>query len=94
MRGRQQRRLPHVDGITVVPSPPQTPLFHLHIRGDADTLRERALDVAEQRRVWLFNRPAPTAVPGVQRVELTVGEPALEIAPDEAADLFAAVVAT
>jgi len=81
-----------LDGVVVVPSPPQTPLFHLHVRGDAEALRQRALDVAEERRVWLFNRTSPTVVPGVQLIELTVGEPALEVAPDEAAELFAAVV--
>jgi hypothetical protein len=85
--------LDRVDGVTVVPSPPQTPLFHLYLRGEAEALRQRALDLAEAQRVWLFNRASPTPVPGVQLVELTVGEPALEVAPDEAAELFAAVVA-
>jgi threonine aldolase len=81
--------LAQVDGIEVVPLPPQTPLFHLHLRGDEERLRDRALAVAEERRVWLFHRPGPTQVPGVQKVELTIGPPALEVAPDEAAALFA-----
>ena len=84
--------LGEVDGVEVVPRPPQTPLFHLHVRGDADRLRERALDVAAAERVWLFARPAPTQVPGVQKVELTVGVPALEVAPAEAAALFERVL--
>ena len=73
-------------------APGGTPLFHLHLRGDRDTLWERALDVAEKRRVWLFSKPEPTVVPGVHKVELNLGEPALEISPQEAADLFAAVL--
>ncbi len=83
----------NVPGVTVVPDPPQTPLFHIHLRGERAALVERALDLAEQRRVWLFNRLEPTVVPHVNRFELTVGEPALEVPPVEAAELIAAVVA-
>ena len=84
--------LAEIEGVDVVPDPPQTPLFHLHVRGDRESISERALDVAEQRRVWLFHEPAPSVVPGVNVLELNVGEPALEIAPAEAAELFALVL--
>jgi threonine aldolase len=84
--------LRRVSGIVVVPDPPQTPLFHLHLRGDLQTLQDRALDVAEERRVWLFHRLAPSVVPDVSVIELSVGEPALEISPAEAAELFELVV--
>jgi threonine aldolase len=83
--------LRQVPGIAVVPDPPQTPLFHLHLQGDPEQLHERALDLAERERVWLFNRLQPSGVPGVGKLELNIGEPALEIAPEEAARLFAAV---
>ena len=85
--------LREVPGIDVVPDPPQTPMFHLHLRGDPDAMQRRALDLAEERGVWLFNRPDPTVVPGVHFLELTMGEPALEISPEEAAELYAAVLA-
>ena len=84
------RELPGVD---VVPDPPQTPLFHLHLRGDRDALRERAYDLAEERGVWLFRALQPTVVADVSKLEITVGEPALEISAAEAAELFAAVLA-
>jgi threonine aldolase len=84
--------LSHVTGIVVVPDPPQTPLFHVHLRGDLQTLQDRALDVAEERRVWLFHRLVPSVVPNVNTIELNIGEPALEISPDEAAALFDLVV--
>jgi threonine aldolase len=83
------RQLP---GLTVVPDPPQTPLFHIHLRGDSQTLRERALEIAEERRVWLFDDVAPSVVPHVSTVELSIGEPALEISPEEAAELFQMVM--
>lgn len=52
------------------------------------------LDVAQARGVWLANRLEPTVVPGASKLELHIGEPGLEIAPGEAAELFATVVAT
>jgi hypothetical protein len=45
-----------------------------------------------ERKVWLFNRPEPTPAAGVSKIELNLGEPALEIAPAEVAELFALVV--
>lgn len=81
-----------VPGIAVVPDPPQTPLFHVHLRGELQTLQGRALDVAEERRVWLFHRVVPSAVPNVNMIEINVGEAALEISSDEAAELFELVV--
>lgn len=83
--------LSDVPGVTVVPDPPQTPLFHLHLKGDPERLRERALELAEQHGVWLFNGVQPSAVPGVGRVELNIGETALEITPHEVRHLFAAL---
>ncbi len=85
--------LAEVPGIDVVPDPPQTPMFHLHLRGDVDAMHERALDLAEERGVWLFNRPEPSVVPGVHVLELTMGEAALEVSPAEAAELYAAALA-
>ncbi len=84
-----------VPGVTLVPDPPQTPLFHsftLHLRDDRHTLQERALDLAQERRVWRFKRLEPSVVPGVNKLEVNIGEPALDISPREAAELFATVV--
>lgn len=89
----QARVLGDHPGIDVVPDPPQTPLLHLHLRGDRDALRERALALARTRRVWLFHELAPTAVPGVHRLELNVGLPALAIPAAEAGELFTALLA-
>jgi threonine aldolase len=84
--------LGQLSGVVVVPDPPQTPLFHVHLHGDPELLQERALDVAEQRHVWLFHRVAPSVVPNMNVIEMNVGEPALEISPGEAAELFEMVV--
>ena len=58
------------------------------MRGDRDVLRRRALDLALERRVWLFGALRPALVPGTSKVEINIGEPALEISPTEVAELF------
>jgi threonine aldolase len=85
--------LHELPGVSVAPDPPQTPLFHVHLSGNRDQLWERMLDQAQAHGVWLANRIEPTVVPDVSKLELNIGEPALEIGPAEAAELFAAVVA-
>jgi threonine aldolase len=85
--------LGEVPGVSIVPDPPQTPLFHVHLRGDRDVLWERMLDQAQAHGVWLANRLEPSVVPNASKLELNIGEPALQISPKEAAELFAAVVA-
>jgi threonine aldolase len=87
------RALRDVSGIAVVPDPPQTPLFHLHLHGDRDALQERALDLAQERGVWLFHQLEPSVVPAINKLELNVGEPALDISAQEAAELFAMLTA-
>jgi threonine aldolase len=84
--------LREVPGVDVVPDPPQTPMFHLHLRGEGEALFDRALAVAREQRVWILPALQPTAVPGVSRAEITIGEPALAISPAEAADLLARIV--
>ena len=85
--------LADVPGITVVPAKPQTPLFHLHLRGAPDAVWDRALRLARERGVWLVNRPTASLLPGMSRVELSLGEPALELSAGEAAGLLAELVA-
>lgn len=80
-------------GVAIVPDPPQTPLFHIHLTGERDMLWEKALDLAQTHRVWLFNALEASVVPGVSRAELNIGAPALAVSPAEAAQLFAVLTA-
>jgi threonine aldolase len=86
------KELATVDGLEVVPSPPQTPLFHLLMRGDHDRLVDAALSIAEERKVFLFGGPSSTTSPSWQRHEVHVGEVTLALAPAEVADLYAEVL--
>ena len=82
-----------VDGIEVVPDPPQTPLFHVLLRGDAERLADAALSVAEERKVFLFAEPGSTTSPSWQRHEVMVGDVTLDLAPADVRDLYSEVLA-
>ncbi len=85
--------LREVDGIEVVPDPPQTPMFHLLLRGDRERLSDAALRLAEERKVFLFADPDPTTSPSVQRHEVMVSDGTLRLDPAEVAELYAQVLA-
>jgi threonine aldolase len=82
-----------VDGLEVVPDPPQTPLFHILLRGDRERLGDAALSIAEQRKVFLFADADPTTSPSWQRHEVLVGDGTLQLEPGEVRDLYAEILA-
>ena len=84
--------LAEVDGVDIVPDPPQTPLFHVLLRGDRERLAEAALQIAEERKVFLFADPSSTTSPSWQRHEVMVGEITLALEPAEVAELYAEVL--
>jgi threonine aldolase len=70
-------------GVTVVPDPPQTPMLHLLFRTSAEQFAAAARTLAEGG-LWTWERAAPTADPGVQRVELSVGDATMALPVEEA----------
>jgi threonine aldolase len=85
--------LASVEGVEVVPDPPQTPMFHLLLRGDRERLSDAALKLAEERKVFLFADLTPTTSPTVHRHEVMVGDATLQLDPGEVAALYADVLA-
>jgi threonine aldolase len=70
------------------PDPPQTPLFHVHLpAAPADVERAAAL-LLEQSGVQLFGYLRSGSDPTRCSFEISVGENAMEFAPDEVADLI------
>lgn len=82
-----------VEGVEIVPDPPQTPMFHVLLRGDRDRLSDGALTIAEQRKVFLFGKLQSTTSPTVHRHEVHVGDATLALEPGEVAALYAEIVA-
>lgn len=86
-------RLARVEGIEIVPDPPQTNMMHLHLYGAKERLEAAAIAIAEERAVWMFGKLQPGPIPARSLFELTVGDAALELHDDEIAELFEALFA-
>lgn len=78
-----------VPGIRVIPDPPQVPMMHLLLRTGQDEYASAATRLAEERGIWTPPRVMATADPGVQRLELSVGDATLGFEPAELAAIFA-----
>lgn len=86
------RALRDVDGVEVLPDPPQCSMFHLRLATSVEGLRAAALRIARKDRVWTFARPFSTEGPSLQRCELAVGDATMELTPSEVADLVSRLV--
>src|SRR5581483_5289449 len=82
-----------LDGVSIVPDPPQTAMFHALIRRPLEPLRTATLELARERKVWVGAHADPTDDPDAQRVELTVAEASFEVPVEEAAALWSEVLA-
>jgi threonine aldolase len=74
-----------IDGVDVVPDPPETPMMHLHLRTTARAATAGFRRLATQEKIWTWPGTAPTDTPGVRRVELGVGEATMGFSPAEVA---------
>jgi len=72
-----------LDGVEVVPSPPQTNTFHVYLHGERAELEARAHSLARERGTFVFGRLAATALPSLHRWEFVVGDATLELELDE-----------
>jgi len=79
--------LQKVPGAEVVPCPPPTSHLHVLLSRDAEELHAAVVRLAEERQIWTFSRLSGTDVPGVQRVELPVGEATMTFTPEEIGEL-------
>lgn len=84
--------LGEVDGVRVVPDPPQTPMMHLLISTTATSYAERARRLAEEQLIWVWPEATPTGDPDLVRVELPVGKATCRLTPAAVAEILAALV--
>jgi threonine aldolase len=73
--------LADVDGVKVVPDPPQTPMMHLLFDVAQDRFVANAQRLAEEQGIWVWPRPMSTGDPGVVRCELSVGRATCRLDP-------------
>jgi threonine aldolase len=82
-----------VAGVRVVPDPPQVPMMHLLLSTTQEAFTAAARALAAEQRVWVRPKAGTTADPGVQRVELSVGDATCALEPERVRDIIAALVA-
>jgi threonine aldolase len=81
--------LADVAGITVVPDPPQTPMMHLLLDTTQQHFAAAVRTLAAGQGIWTWPQAMTTADPGVQRVELSVGDATCAMSAAEVARLLA-----
>jgi threonine aldolase len=80
-----------VTGVRVVPDPPQVPMMHLLLATSQDEFAAAAGKLAAEQHVWTWPKAMTTGDPGVQRVELSVGDATCALEPAEIRDVIAAL---
>lgn len=78
-------------GVKVLPDPPQTPMMHLLLAVSGDDYKAAARKLAEDRGIWISPGAMTSSDPGVQRIELSVGDATMEFEPAEVSAIFAAI---
>jgi threonine aldolase len=80
-----------VEGVRVLPSPPQVGMFHVHFDAGADALDRARIALAQRDSVWIGGRFA--ASPAGASLEVSVGDALCEVEPGRVADRFRALAA-
>ncbi len=80
-----------VDGVTVVPDPPQTPMLHLLLRTRPEAFTATATALAHEG-MWTWSGAMPTLDPGSCRVELSVGEATCALGAQQVASVVSRFV--
>jgi hypothetical protein len=75
----------------VMPDPPQVPMMHLLLATSQEGFAAAARRVASERAVWTWPEAMTTVDPGLQRVELSVGDATCALDPAEIRDVIAAL---
>jgi len=85
------RELPDV---RVVPDPPQVGLMHLLLSTTPEGFAAAARRLADEQHIWTWPQAMSTSDPGVQRVELHVGDATCALRPGQVRDIIAALTDT
>jgi threonine aldolase len=75
-----------IDGVKVLPDPPQTPMMHIFLPTTASDFIAGVRRLAKEEGLWTFAGSDEADVPGYRRVELYVGDATLRLTPPEIAE--------
>ncbi|HWD97245.1 MAG TPA: beta-eliminating lyase-related protein [Acidimicrobiales bacterium] len=82
------KALDDLPDVEVMPAIVQSSMMHVRLKVSPDELRDRALDIAQRRKVWTFARPYVEEGGSSLRIEFTVGDATLDFTPEEIRDLI------
>ena len=79
-----------LEGVQVVPDPPQVPMMHVLLRTSQEAFAAAARKLADERGIWVVRpQPSVTPDPSTLRLELSVGDATCALAPAEIRGIFA-----
>jgi threonine aldolase len=82
-----------LEGVRVVPDPPQVPMMHVLLRTSPEAFAAAVRKLAAERAIWAARpRPSATGDPFILRLELSVGDATCDLAPAEVREIFAELV--
>jgi hypothetical protein len=67
-------------------------MMHLLLNTSRDSFAAAARHLAAEQRIWVWPQAMTTIDPGVQRVELSVGDATCALEPDQVRDIIAALI--
>jgi threonine aldolase len=79
------KALSKVEGVELVPDPPQTPMMHIYLRTTAEIFNAAVRRVATQQRLWTWGISRASEIPGYRMVELYAGDASLKLSPSDIA---------
>ena len=85
--------LADLDGVRVIPDPPQVPMMHVLLRTSQEAFAAAVRKLATEDGLWAGHpRPRVTADPLMLRMELSVGDATCALKPAEIRGIFAELV--
>src|SRR5439155_168309 len=78
-------------GVRVVPDPPHVSMMHLLLTATQEGFAAAARRLAAEQGVWTWPEAMVTPDPGVQRVELYVGDATRAVPPGRVRDIITAL---
>ena len=80
--------LRQIEGVEIVPDPPQTPMMHVFLRTTVDALNAGVRRLATDEHLWTFGHSSAADVPGYRVVEFYAGDATLTLSVEQIADAF------
>ncbi|MFO1304260.1 MAG: beta-eliminating lyase-related protein [Burkholderiales bacterium] len=87
------KALAGVEGLRVLPDPPQVNMFHLHFAASPEAMVDARDAIAQSEGSWVPGGFVPGATPGTSTVEVYVGDATAALEPERVAQAYAKVVA-